>query len=150
MFHLVRKATWWPPRTHCCCSTTRGDWKQTLVAGKEHPAIGVLQIERMTKEHIPYCAGIMLFGRARTRATYCWGSLREAPRNTVYYWDDASRKLHGDETDLCQYHHDNDRHPLCWTPTIDQQYTSRMEQQEHSVNKNWSEEATVTICDESS
>ena len=52
--HMVTASSRWHPATNCC-SITRGDWKQTLVAANEHPAIHVLQIERMTEEHRLYC-----------------------------------------------------------------------------------------------
>ena len=61
--HVVTTSSCWHPPTNCC-SITRGDWKQTVVAGKEH------------------------------------GTLREAPRNALYYYYHASRNLHGDETDV--------------------------------------------------
>ena len=48
-----KRSTWYPPTN--CCSTTIGDWKQTLVAGKEHPAILAVRVERMTEEHMSYC-----------------------------------------------------------------------------------------------
>ena len=38
-----------------CCSTTKGDWKQTVVAVNEHPAILAVRVERMKEQHMFYC-----------------------------------------------------------------------------------------------
>ena len=129
---------------------TRGDWKQTLVAANEHPAIRVLQIERMTEEHMPYIVICYCFprafGRARTMAEKGDVLLGFFARGTTKHCELVGRRIpkiiHGDETDRCQY-----QAPVscCGLRPLTSS-TSRTEQQEHSVNKNWSEEATVTIC----
>ena len=86
-----------------------------MVVGNGHPASGVLQIERMTEEHVPSCAGIMLLvpkgvwqgsdKRDVLLGFFARGTTTHCTTTTTH-----PKIIHGDESDLCQYH-DNDRAP---------------------------------------
>ena len=77
------------PKTNCC-SSSGGDWKQTLVAGTAQPAIGVLQIERMTEEHAHALLSDMLVPHGVWQGSENGGKEKRnagvlcTARNTVY------------------------------------------------------------------